>query len=649
MDTTSAQQTATSGTPSGEESPDGARPEMATGRARIERTWWRDRRVGIGAGYVAIVTTIAWLYGVLPVWGRSFPLAPTTSVISWVECLGDGLLTCTYIGYPEGVNLSLGTPLVGATWILTGLGLDVQVAINLLAVLAVAAGVAALWALAASVTGSVLAGALASCLYYLSPVIVVHTSKIGLWFGLVLLPLPLAFAYAGVKLKGRRGLPLTWLILLFFTTMVLVYLDPYAWGIAMVLAGPLCIGGAVAGIRRTGWRGCVIPLAMIVALMVPGLIFKMQEPSAEFSADFPLGFYRAYGVDVVAAIFPTQDSLFGDLVGSPVDRWDVVDFYGDGTQMNGTFIGLFTFVAAVAGAVVLVRRQERLDRLVMLGLTLGGIACLALGLGPSLKVLDKASVPVARIGPDGTAAHTDHVMPASQATLSLPWSWVYRVQPFEGMRTTYRWHVGLRLVLAIFVVVAAMWLFRRRRALAVALFAVVLLESTSHALLDARGHATEDHELVQRFTDDMEQAFGNGGLRASERVLFLPAGNDYLIGAIAPPRELFSYNIAFDKEMARIRPLQPRPILDAITAYSTDTLTRDHVCTLFRQDLVDAVVFDDFDMRRDTLIWPPPKEQLDARRARNAGFGLFDDPAFDVDEGHLAVILRRSASTDTDC
>jgi hypothetical protein len=240
-------------------------------------------------------------------------------------------------------------------------------------------------------------------------------------------------------------------------------------------------------------------------------------------------------------------------------------------------------------------------------------------------------------------------MPASEATVSLPWSWVYGLQPFEGMRATYRWHVGLRVVLAIFVAVTVTWLLRRYRTLGVALAVLLVLETASHGLLDARDQAAHNHEVVQAFEDDMDRAYGNGRLRASERVLFLPAGNDYLIGGIAPPRELFSYNVAFDKEVARIRQLQPRPIVDLIIAYSDDTLNREHLCQLFRQDLVDAVVFNDFDMRRDTLIWPPSEQRIEAQRARNTAFGVFDDPAFNADEGDLAVILRPAPASPAAC
>jgi hypothetical protein len=626
---------------------DDAVPGVRSEPDSIHRAWWRDRRVAVGTGYVAIVTATAWLYGVIPFSGRTFPLAPLASVTSWVDCLGDGMGTCTYVGYPQGVDLSLTAALVHATYQLTRLGMGVEVALNVLSLLAIAIGVAALWALASSVARSAAAGAVAACLYYLSPIVLSHTGKTALWLGIVLLPVPVALAYVAVKPNGRPSpVALACVPLTFTAALVLVYLDPYTWAISVMLGGPLCIAGAVMALRRTRWLGGLVALLTLVALLVPGAIFRMREPSAQYSGNFPLDFYRAYGADLATTVIPTQDNLIGDLLRSPVERWDPADFYGDGTNLTGAFIGVATLLAGVAGGVWLLRRG-RSNRLVSLSLAAGGLACFAVGLGPSLKLLDKVSVPVAA---DRTAAAaSDHLMPASAATAPLPWSWVYRIQPFEGMRAAYRWHVGLRLVLVIFAAVAVMWLFRRRRALGVALLALLVLETTSHGLLDARAQASRNHELAQAFEEDMDRMYGDGGLRESERVLFLPASNDYLIGMISPHYRVYAYNISFDKEAARLHRAQPKLVLDAIRAYWTNALNRDVVCQLFRQDLVDAIVFNNFDMRWDTLQWPPPAARVEAFRAKHAGFGLFDDPAFSVDRRDLAVIVRPAPASPEGC
>jgi hypothetical protein len=642
MKTTSARQQSLT-TPVGRASGNGAPPEAPVEPDHIERTWWQDRRVAIGSGYVAMVTVIAWLYGVIPFSGRSVPLAAVATVTGWVDCLADGRLPCTYVGYPKGVDLSVAGALVTGAYLVTRLGIGLEAALNILSLVALAAGVASLWALAASIARSAAAGAIATALYFLSPIVISHTDKTALFLGFILLPLPLALAYAALKPNGRPlWVALGCVALTFGAGMVLVYLDPYAWAISVVLGGPLCIAGLATAAGRTWWRRSLVPLVTLIVLTAPGLIFRTLETSAQVSANFPLDFYRTFGADVATTVIPTRDSLMGEVIRSPVDRWDPLEFYGDGTNLTGAFIGIVTFVAAAAGLVWLFRRR-RPDRVVSISLAVGGLACLALGLGPSLKLLDKASAPAS------AGAAPRYLMPASEATSASPWSWVYHIQPFEGMRAAYRWHVGLRLVLAIFAAAAIVWLFRRRRVLGGVLVALLILETTSHGMLDAREQARSNHEVVQRFEDDVDRAFGDGRLRASERVLFLPAGNDYLIGMIAPRFKVFAYNLSFDKELVRLRPGQPKQVVDVISAYNANTLNRDLVCRVFRKDLVDAVVFDDFDMRWDTLQWPPSQRRLEAHRTKNAGFGLFDDPAFSVDEGDLAVIVRPAPASPMSC
>ena len=84
------------------------------------------------------------------------------SVTSWVDCLGDGLVPCPYVGYPQGVDLSVSGALVTGTFLLTRLGIGVEEALNILSLLALAVGVASLWALAASIARSAAAGAVAA-------------------------------------------------------------------------------------------------------------------------------------------------------------------------------------------------------------------------------------------------------------------------------------------------------------------------------------------------------------------------------------------------------------------------------------------------------------------------------------------------------
>ena len=169
---------------------------------------------------------------------------------------------------------------------------------------------------------------------------------------------------------------------------------------------------------------------------------------------------------------------------------------------------------------------------------------------------------------------------------------------------------------------------------------MLVLDMTPHALLDARGAARHDRQAYQALVEDVDRELGQGQLSPSERVLFLPATNDYLIMAIAPRLQVFAYNVSFDKELARIRRYQPTPVVAAIWQYNYGHLTRDHLCDVFRGDVADAVVFTNFSMRTDSSDWPPADSRVDDMREQNRALGLYDDPAFEVVEQQLTTIVR---------
>jgi hypothetical protein len=109
---------------------------------------------------------------------------------------------------------------------------------------------------------------------------------------------------------------------------------------------------------------------------------------------------------------------------------------------------------------------------------------------------------------------------------------------------------------------------------------------------------------------------------------------------VAPRFRIFTWNISFDKEIERIRPQQPAIVERTLRYYGAGELDRSFVCELFREDLVDAVVFTDFHPRWDSYRWPPAPEQLETQREAAEATGVLDDPAFRVERRLLASIVR---------
>ena len=321
-----------------------------------------------------------------------------------------------------------------------------------------------------------------------------------------------------------------------------------------------------------------------------------------------------------------------------VERWSPQEFHGTYTRISAVWLGPIFLVVATIGAIVLFR--QRRSRWFAIGLGLIASCCFILGLGPSFKWIDRADRPV---NVDFSRLNDDYLMTSDQATFAFPWAGIYGRQPFASMRYTYRWQVGLRLATVVFAAAAVASLAERRKVLATALSALLVLETTPWSLLHRPDDAANDSLQYGQFHSEMDGLFAGGALAERERVLFLPTSNDYLMQVIASKYRLLAYNIAFDKELARIRPLQPSAVSDAERAYEDGTLTRDAVCRLFQDDLLDALVFTEFHPRWNAYRWPSAPNERDALRARYVGVGLEGDPAFDIDDRDLAVVVRATS------
>jgi hypothetical protein len=603
--------------------------------------WWRRHRAWLlrGAGFVVLVLSLSWIYGLLG-GGSRFPLSGVSFVAGWADCLDDGLITCTRLGFPFGVRLSLGAAVVVGIFGLQSLfGVGVVGALSILAVATIAAGSAALWRTTRLLGGSDLAGAAAALLYFLFGPVYGHSGLPVLFFGFGLVPVAVLAAVELVPGVGPGG-RWRWLAagLLLLAGLVLIFAEPYAFVLAAALV--VVVAGAalvMALFRRAGRREALVALGLVVvALAIPAGIYRSVVTEESTTAS-PEDFYRAMGADVGVMMTPTGDTPLGDLLPLDDDPWRATEFYGDGSQLR-VYLGPVMVVVGLLGAVALWRRRR--SRAVALGLAAAALLAFTLALGPSLKVADRAAVPT---DADGALTYDDYLMPAGEATLDLPWGFIYRFQPLASMRATYRWDVGVVLVLALLVPLGIDAGFRRRRTLAVLALALVVLDLPWSAIADLRPTAARNAEQIQHFKDDFESAFGPV-LAPTERVLFLPAANDILVGWIAPALQISSYNVSFDKELARIRPMQPEEIRAAIAGYTAGTLDADAICGLFALDLVDVVVLNDFSARWNSYWWPPPAADVERYRAGAEATGVLDHEGLDVEKTDLALVVRPGPS-----
>ncbi len=211
--------------------------------------------------------------------------------------------------------------------------------------------------------------------------------------------------------------------------------------------------------------------------------------------------------------------------------------------------------------------------------------------------------------------YADYLMPADAATFSLPTSILYKFPVISTMRSVYRWQLISRFAMVFFIAIFLSRLFRKN-----VLFGVLLsfffwwkFSRQLHLPVKACMQRTVNQEKL--FTTNVVEKL-IPYIKAHDRVLFLPAANDYLLGLIIPFTGGDTYNVFFDKEVTRIFPLQPGPIIAARTSFDNGSLTSTDVCELFNQGLVDVVIFNEFSMRWDSYTWPPTPATVQGYRLK---------------------------------
>ena len=131
-------------------------------------------------------------------------------------------------------------------------------------------------------------------------------------------------------------------------------------------------------------------------------------------------------------------------------------------------------------------------------------------------------------------------------------------------------------------------------------------------------------------------------IQDTDRILFLPAQNDFLIARIIPFTGGYTYNIFFDKEVARIRPQQPPSIVEVERNFGTGDLTAEDVRDLFDEGLVDKVIFTYFNLRWDSYWWPPAQSTVESYGTRVSSLNLTDIPKLRThDEEFFLVVEQR--------
>ncbi len=590
----------------------------------------------------AMTAVLVWPYGLFPGL-QSLPMNAWAQTNGFAACFREqGQLiggNCLAFGTPVGVRPLLALPVFVFARMTAILGIGASASMALFGIALLALGVAGLYRLALLLTRSRVAAPVAVGVYFLAPFIVGHRFYFDMFFGFLLLPFAvyssLAVALADPR-KGRWTFALR-LLVCFGANGMLVFLSAYPYVVGVVLSACVLAALAVQQLWRRDWLGCGSLALTAAAILTPAALYSSKFGPGADQAETSLDFFRGQGVDLVSVFVPTRAQFAGKLIWAPVGQWLPSSFFGDGSNVAWNFVGIVTFGSACVGLYLLLRRSGE-GRALRVGLVVGGLVCAILALGPSLKIDDR------RAAVAGPLSHASYFMTEHDARLTLPWDDVFRAPIVKNMRGVYRWQVGARLIGALGVaVVAAALLGKRRYAILAVILGLVAVETLGTAVAQGGSAGQKSAEYIRDFRHDAVQPIDRA-TRDGERVLFLPAENDYLIPSLAAPIGITTYNADFDKELPRVRAGQPPQVVAAIAAYNTGMMSADDLAVLFDRDLVDAVVLLDFNLRASSFAWPPSSASIDSYRAKASSLALEQDPRFSLRRHQLFTVVREAGS-----
>ncbi|HEV2770431.1 MAG TPA: hypothetical protein VGV40_09640 [Solirubrobacteraceae bacterium] len=436
--------------------------------------------------------------------------------------------------------------------------------------------------------------------FLLSPTVLGLRAFGGTFQGFTLLP-----AYVLVDLvmidalerRGRRGIALALVAFATARTFALV-LDGYSFVAAGLVSFLLWLGWALRG--QVPERRRLLGLAGFLAVNVVAVGFFRAWVPSDWATE-PIDFSRAFGLDLVTLLLPTDSLAVASALGLARDHSDL---WGDSSSWSFNYLGLGCLV--LAGGRLIAGPRPRFETT----LAVAGCIAFVLALGPSLKLADtRAAAPY----------DPPTVMPAQAASVELPWGAAVASAPgLDSTRASYRWFAVTRLALIVLAGLAVQQALGRRNrtwmAAGVAVGLVALVEIAPNLPLlvhDAQRLHGQTTARRAALDADLRAATGSG-----ERVFFLDTSqahvNQFAVNDLATAGGLTTYNTGGDKNAALAQQRWPAPI----AAIQDGGGSPDAAALALESGAADAIVVPAFSLWRAVESWPPaPGENLDAQRS----------------------------------
>lgn len=477
-------------------------------------------------------------------------------------------------------------------------------------------------------------GCFLSLIYLTLPIVWWHAGYSTLSFGFALLPLYLYMAFRVVyHLPEMRMYCRGWWTTVFaFTSVSLlsVFMDGYTFVMFCAACG---LVWAVAFIRRDVSRKPLIfqslPVILVSAL-ISYLLYTLYVGTSEFQPS-PMSHFRGWGVDLVMLLIPSQGVVWlWDALGISVPR-SSNEFFGDASVWMTTF-ALPLIVVGTIGYYLIRRHRYALTLLLV------ALMGFYFSLGPSLKVNS-----VRPVDENGKVLVQGPLMPPEVALVPTGNAVIYEHVPgFKNMRATYRWS-GLMFTALFGLAVLFVVSISSTKAGAVvgsvivAFLVVSNLPDIPQRLETGMSYRSAMHQIDVDFAP-LAEYLGKGS-----RVLFAPAGNDFIVNYLAATGNYRAFNIGGDKNLEMARKSWPQPIKQ-MPLYRPGPCLVEDLQVILLDGAVDYVVIPYFDMLWGAHAWPPSMSEIADRREQfSQAVATFErNPLYVVKKDNLYAVISLS-------
>lgn len=567
-------------------------------------------------------------------------LAANYGLIGSISCLQQqGFVLpwgyCHLVSLPIGLPFVTGLPVIYTAYVLTKVFfLSPHVAYHVVSLGILAASLWGCFKLF-SFFATRWAALFGAFLYLISFTIFGQSSFGTTMHGFILLPLFLFIDCAFYVHLLKNGSTKRWRIvalLLFaaviFTKSTSIFLDGYSF-VMYSLASGLLLAVFCWRHRRRWTRLALLLGGYCSASAIAYFLYSKYVPGGgEFSV-MPIDFFRGQGIDLVSLVLPRMGLWISDVLGYAT-RWDPYAFYGDGSNVNFSFLG-YTTVVFIGLCLLFIRARKNV---LLIGLIITASAAFLLSLGPSLKINDQRPAEQYRTG---VPRFDDYLMPADAATINLHTDFIYQSVPgIKNMRQVSRWIVLVKLCLAgVAAFVTSMLWTKKYKFAAVLLVSLALIEMSPNypKLFQKYASAHDQLDSFNATAVSELKTLTNPG----ETVFFLSTENDYLGKYLAIAAGTPTYTTSGDKNIEIVAPHWPQEIKELRKNQNVS----ENLKRIIDNGTVNAVIVPFFSLRAGSYNWPPSAQEVAKKKENASELASSGDLELSYQEGDWFGVLRK--------